>query len=450
MPNSEPLCLIIIPYDKKKDAAGKVVDYETVYRRLIVPAVEAAGLLPVRADEQRTGCLNLGQPLERLRYCDCALADLSTGDPRVSYQLGIRQAVHPVQTLLVYAAGCAQLQLEAEGLPAVPYRVSPHGQPMHEAKYRALLTERLVEAMEGAVENEVYRALRGGSGEPAAKKERIAGRELHATVFANLLKKGRAGGLAALRELQSELFASGEVDPADLVELLLSYRAVNGWSEIIELARRMPPALADSVLVQQQLVLALNWAGEGEHAEQALRQLIARRGPSSDSYGILGRIMKDRWEKALERGDVELARELLQKAASAYLKGFEADWRSTYPGVNAVTLMELKEPADPRRREILPVVHYAVEQRIRSGAADYWDYATLLELAALSCDEAKGRDALGRSLAMVREAWEPETTARDLRLVREARRRRGAECPAWAEYAESELLKAAERGTARP
>lgn len=450
MPNTEPICLVIIPYDKKKDAAGKVVDYETVYRRLILPAVEGAGLVPLRADEQRTGCLNFSQPLERLRYCNCALADISTGDPRVFYQLGIRLAVHQVPALLVYAAGCAQLPLEVEDLPVVPYRVSPHGQPMHEAKYRALLTQRLLELMDGAVESEVYRGVRGEGEEGRAQRESIAGRELHATVFANLLKKGRTGGIAALRELQSELGDLGGVDPADLVELLLSYRAVNGWGEMVELVRQMPPALAESVLVQQQLGLALNWSDQREQAEQVLRQLIARRGPSSDSYGILGRILKDGWEKALGKGDMELARELLQKSASAYLKGFEADWRSTYPGVNAVLLMELKEPADPRRREILPVVHYAVEQRIRSGAADYWDYATLLELAALSCDEAKGRDALGRSLAMVREAWEPETTARDLRLIREARQRRGAECLAWAEYAESELLQAAERGTARP
>ena len=141
---------------------------------------------------------------------------------------------------------------------------------------------------------------------------------------------------------------------------------------------------------------------------------------------------------------------MLDKAAAAYLKGFEADWRDTYSGVNAVTLMELKQPADPRRREILPVVHYAVEQRIRAGAADYWDYATLLELAVLACDETKGIGALGQSLARVRDAWEPQTTAKKLRLIREARLGRGAECPVWADNAVEELLKAAARGTARP
>jgi len=450
MPSSGALCLVIMPFDKKKDATGRVVDFEVVYQRLIVPAVEAAGLQPVRADEERTGCLMQRSALERLKLCDYAVADLTTGDAKVFYELGVRQAVHPNETVLLYAAGGAQLPLDVHEMAALPYRVSPQGLPVHEAKYRALLTERLTEVMGGSVKSKVYRTVQGYPRDLARELETIADRQRYATEFKRRLSMARLQGVAAVREVEAGLGGIGEADPAAVTELFLCYRAVNGWNEMIELSQRMPAALAGSVLVQEQLGLALNWAGRGEEAERVLRELISRNGPSSDSYGMLGRVLKDRWEKALERGETAQAQELLQKAASAYLKGFEADWRNTYPGVNAVTLMELKEPADPRRREILPVVHYAVEQRIRSGAADYWDYATLLELAALSCDEAKGVDALGRSLARVRESWEPATTARDLRLIREARQRRGAECPGWADHAEAELLKAAARGTARP
>src|SRR4051812_25818804 len=97
---------------------------------------------------------------------------------------------------------------------------------------------------------------------------------------------------------------------------------------------------------------------------------------------------------------------------------------SGYPGVNAVTLMELKEPPDPRREQLIPVVRYAVERRIASGKTDYWDYATRLELAVLANDEEQVSQALGEALASTREPFERETTARDLRLIREARQRR--------------------------
>ena len=450
MPQSDPLCLIIMPFDKRKDATGRVVDFETVYHRLVAPAVEAAGLQPVRADEERTGCVMQRLALERLKRCEYALADLTTADAKVFYELGVRQAVHPNETVLIYAAGSAQLPFDVQLLQAVAYRVSPHGLPLHEAKYRAVLTERLSAAREASAKSEVYRMLQNSPEDQDRSREEIAARQQHATQMKRRLAEAKSHGVAALREIESRIGDVEAADPGVVTELFLCYRAVKGWGEMVDLVPRMAPALAGTVLVQEQLGLALNWAGRGEEAEQVLRELIARRGPSSESYGILGRIFKDRWERALEKGEAALAKELLQKAASAYLKGFESDWRNTYPGVNAVTLMELKEPADPRRREILPVVHYAVEQRIRSGAADYWDYATLLELAALACDEAKGVDALARSLARVRESWEPETTARDLRLIREARQRRGADCPGWADHAEAELLKAAARGTARP
>ncbi|WP_439645328.1 TRAFs-binding domain-containing protein [Geotalea toluenoxydans] len=115
---------------------------------------------------------------------------------------------------------------------------------------------------------------------------------------------------------------------------------------------------------------------------------------------------------------------LLIKAIDAYLKGFGADWRDAYPGINAVTLMELKDPPDPRRLEILPVVTYAVKQRVQRGTQDYWDFATLLELAVLAKDEVSATENLASALAAVRESWEPETTLRNLRLIQEARERR--------------------------
>jgi hypothetical protein len=155
-----------------------------------------------------------------------------------------------------------------------------------------------------------------------------------------------------------------------------------------------------------------------------LTELLKKRGPSSETYGILGRVYKDRWEAAAKAGHRPLARGLLDKAIEAYLRGFEADWRDAYPGVNAVTLMELKEPPDLRRESLIPVVGYAVERRIAAGKPDYWDRATQLELAVLAGDEERAAQALGDALAAAREDWERETTARNLRLIRQARDRR--------------------------
>ena len=86
---------------------------------------------------------------------------------------------------------------------------------------------------------------------------------------------------------------------------------------------------------------------------------MKERGANSETYGLLGRVYKDRWEAAVERGDEHLARGLLDRAIDAYRKGFETDWRDAYPGINAGTLMEIRDPPDPAQREILPVVEYS-------------------------------------------------------------------------------------------
>jgi hypothetical protein len=246
-----------------------------------------------------------------------------------------------------------------------------------------------------------------------------------------------------VRQVEAEMGKIADCESGVVIDLFLSYRAVKGWNEMIALVEKMSPMLAATVMVQEQLGLALNRAGMGEEAERVLLELIARRGPSSETYGILGRVYKDRWEEALKSGCAILARGLLGKAVDAYLKGFEADWRDAYPGINAVTLMELKEPPDPRRLEILPVVTYAAKRRVSSGAPDYWDFATLLELAILAGDEPAATDALASALAAVREPWEAETTLRNLRLIAEARERRGEANPSWAAETEAELLQAA-------
>src|SRR5262249_59396821 len=129
---------------------------------------------------------------------------------------------------------------------------------------------------------------------------------------------------------------------------------------------------AATTLVQEQLGLALNRAGRGDDAERVLRELIEARGPSSETCGILGRVYKDRWEAARAAGETFAARGLLDKAIATYLQGFVTDWRDAYPGVNTVTLMELKEPPDARRLQLIPIVAYAVERRIAAGKPDYW------------------------------------------------------------------------------
>jgi tetratricopeptide (TPR) repeat protein len=253
------------------------------------------------------------------------------------------------------------------------------------------------------------------------------------------LAAARQEGVDKLQQIEAELGDIRNVESGIVIDLFLSYRAVQAWEKMINLANKMCAPLVSTIMVQEQLGFALNRAGRSEEAEQVLLKLIKNRGPSSETYGLLGRVYKDRWEATVKAEKKFEARGLLEKAIDAYRKGVETDWRDPYPGINAITLMELKDPPDPELKKLIPVVTYAVERKMMSGEPDYWDHATLLELAVFARDQQKAEHHLSNALAHAREVWEPETTARNLRLIREVRQARN-EMPDWTIDLERALL----------
>ena len=448
---TKPLCFVLMPFGTKPNIAGGTINFDLVYKKLIAPAIEQAGLEPLRADEEMTGGIIHKPMFERLIMCEYAVADLTTANANVFYELGVRHAVRPWSTVLLFAAGGSQLPFDVAPLRALPYTLTPAGTPAEVEKDKEALAQRLIEAKKADTDSPLFQLVDGYPDidhtktdvfrdqvqYSAEKKTRLAqARDLGR-------KQGLEQGLQALRALEQELGDLEQEESGVIIDLFLSYRAVKAWPDMIALVEKMPPPLAATVMVQEQLALALNRNKQGEEAERVLLELLAKRGPSSETYGILGRVYKDRWDAAVQAGDEFLARGLLKKAIDAYLKGFEADWRDAYPGINVVTLMELQDPPDPRRQQLLPVVDYAVDRRLAAGEPDYWDHATRLEVAVLRRDEDKALGALGDALATVRETWEPETTANNLRLINEARARRQEEVP-WAVRIEQELRRAAQ------
>ena len=449
---SLPLCFVLMPFGKKPSTAGALVDFDAVYGQLIAPAVTAAGLEPIRADEEVAGGIIQKPMFERLLLCPFAVADLTTANANVFYELGVRHAVRPWATVTLFAADGARLPFDVADLRALPYRLSGDGLPADLENDKAALAARLQAARRSAADHPltdspIFQLVDGYPEISSDRTDVFRDRVRYCAGIKVRLAAARTEGPTAVAAVEKELGREGtrglgafeDQEAGVLVDLFLSYRAVKAWSEMIALAERMPRHLRDTVLVQEQLALALNRAGEGERAEKVLLELIARRGPSSETYGLLGRVYKDRWEAALKAGGpLLLARGLLEKAIEAYLRGFESDWRDAYPGINAVTLMTVRTPPDLRCQKLLPVVAYAVERRIAAGSPDYWDFASCLELAVLAGDETAAIAAAGKALAAVRETWEPETTARNLRLIREARAARQETLP-WAAEIEAAL-----------
>ena len=460
---NRPLCFVLMPFGQKRDISGVLINFDSIYKDLIAPSIEKAGLQPLRADEEVSGGIIHKPMFERLTLCEYAVADLTTANANVFYELGVRHAVRPWSTVLVYAESGGRLPFDLSLMRALPYAINSEGVIEHNnaETAKAALVKRLEEAkraQSAGIDSPIFQLVEGYPNIDHTKTDVFRDRVAYSTQLKQKLAVARKQGIDAIRALEKQELGNniGDVEAGVIVDLFLSYRAVKGWRDMIDLVDRMPPPLAATAMIQEQLALALNRQASQvnepertilrERAERVLLDLLEKRGPHPETYGILGRIYKDQWEEAVKAGDDDFAaRGLLKKAIEAYFKGFEADWRDAYPGINAATLMEISDPPDPRRNDLLPVVTYAVERRIASAKPDYWDYATRLELAVLKKDEDLARSTLSDALALVRETFEPETTARNLKIIREARERRKEPSLAWARQVEEHLDSAAAR-----
>lgn len=440
----KPLCFVLMPFGKKTDAAGRFVDFDEVYKQLISPAVQTAGMDPIRADEERVGG-SIHKPMfERLMLCDYAIADITGANPNVYYELGIRHAVRPRSTIILFAGG-TPLPFDVAPLRAMPYQLNAAGVPTNPSEEAVTIAARLRNArLDQSDDSPLFQLVDGMPRMEVDHSKTDVFRELvdYSNEFKRRLAAARAEGIEAVRAIAQggELADLGDVEAGIVIDLFLSFRDFKAYQDMADLYARMPAPLQRTRMVREQLGLALNRLGKSEEAERVLLLVIQEYGDSSETNGLLGRIYKDRWEAAKSSGQTLEARGLLKRALAAYLVGFEADWRDCYPGINAVTLMEMMEPPDRAQADLIPMVRYAALRRIRNNG-DYWDHATLLELEVLCRNREAAEDAAASALALARYSWELETTAKNVRLIRETRQQRGEDVT-WVQELETQLSEA--------
>jgi hypothetical protein len=188
-----------------------------------------------------------------------------------------------------------------------------------------------------------------------------------------------------------------------------------------------PAPVKEHIIVKQQFALALNRRNQPDDREKALRildELLKDRGHDSETLGIKGRIHKDTYKEAVQTGKI-MAAAALDDAIDAYTKGFEADPRDYYPGVNAINLLMQKNDTDALKEvaRLLPLVNFAVERRGGASSGNYWDLATVLELACIGDDWETANRVLPKVILAATNSFETATTRGNLRLLKQAHER---------------------------
>jgi hypothetical protein len=352
-PGVKPFCFVLMPFGRKPDGSSRIIDFDAIYEDVIKPAVADADLEPIRADEEKLGGLIHKSMFERLTLCRYAVADLTTANAHVFYELGVRHGIRPHSTVLIFGRG-TNIPFDVNGVKALPYSINRRGNPGAAEEDRRALAARLI-ACHNPVEDSPLFQLLGEIPRPDIARLRTDNFRTaveYSRHYKDKLAQARAlgkrdskGGLAAVAAVERDLKCQHRehklhhVDPPIIVDLLLSYRAVKGHQEMISLVGEMSEELAGMVLVREQHAFALNRLERHDEAEGMLKELIDDHGPNSETNGLLGRVYKDMWRKAAESGRIDEARGHLVNAVRAYTEGFHADIRDVFPGINAATLM---------------------------------------------------------------------------------------------------------------
>lgn len=286
---TRPLCFVLMPFGTKPDPSGTIVDFDAVYLELIRPAIEEAELDPIRADEEQTGGIIHTAMFERLILCEYAVADLTTANANVFYELGVRHAMRPWTTVLLFAEG-GRLPFDVAPLRAMPYRLGGDGKPSDIAGTKTEIGKRLRLARTPAKDSPLFELIKDLQPPEIAhlKTDVFRDRVRYSTAMKDRLAAARKQDVEAVRSVEKDLGPIHDAEAGVVIDLFLSYRAVKAWDDMIALVKKMSTPLAETVMVQEQLGLALNRAGRGDESEGVLTQLIEKRGPSNETYGILG------------------------------------------------------------------------------------------------------------------------------------------------------------------
>ena len=170
------------------------------------------------------------------------------------------------------------------------------------------------------------------------------------------------------------------------------------------------------------LALALNRRGAGGDQDRAIavmEKFVAETGGDAESFGVLGRIYKERYEAARASKDPNAAATNLESALRCYRSGFELNPKDYYTGLNVVMLLlqRVGGSAHAELANFLPRVRAAVKEKIDTGRPDFWDLTTQMQLAVVAGDWEEAERA-GRQASVQADAgWMLDSVRRDLRQL---------------------------------
>jgi hypothetical protein len=441
---SKGTCFVVMGFNKKTDfETGRTLDLDKSYRNMIKPAVEAAGMECVRADEiVHSGLIDVPM-YKQLLEADVVVADLSTSNKNAFYELGVRHALRPYTTVVICEDGAKTPPFDVNHIVIRQYHHLGEDIGFDEAmRFRAELTKAIVDIWEQAPEEKgdspVYRFIERLTPPSVAEEAANAIALAEKNAATRGPKSEAAAGDKAMTETHSMLMQ--QVDEAqkrgDFVTAKALLSSIRQMMKLQEGTRgeKGPSKPEDPYIVQRLALITYKskFPSEDEALKEA-RALLKTLDPvtsnDTETLGLWGAVHKRLWYLTKDRAN-------LDEAVRGYERGFNLR-NDYYNGINlAFTLneraaAEVDEPAEAIadfilarrvRKEVLEICQAdlannsvaasdASEQGLEQFQnSQYWILATVAEAYFGLGDDVKGEEWLAKANESASKSWMQATT----------------------------------------
>lgn len=387
-------CFVIMGYGVKTDySTGRELDLDKTYQNIIKPAVEAANLTCIRADEVRhSGIIDVPM-YEHLINADVVIADLSTSNPNAFYELGVRHALRPYTTIAISEK---ELKQPFDVNHTVIRKYEHLGTDIGYSevmRFRVELTSSIEAILsDPRIDSPVYTYLpwlqppRRQEGSVPKQEDQL--RDTLSTIIGKAKVAMNADNFVAAIPLLAQ---AHELDPGN-------------------------------TYIIQKLVLATYKSKEPTHvaalenALSMLDQLDLKTTTDPETLGLAGAIHKRLWEELRNKDH-------LASSIAYYEKGYRIK-NDYYNGINLAYLLNVqacesgvsddaiadKVLAKRVRQQVVEICEELQRSNFEDRGDRYWILATLEESHFGLGNSDRYLEAKGKAEAMAKAPWERATT----------------------------------------
>ncbi|MFD2718131.1 TRAFs-binding domain-containing protein [Hymenobacter monticola] len=382
---------------------GRLLDLDVSYKNMIKPAVEAAGLRCIRADEiVHSGLIDVPM-YEHLLNADVVVADLSTSNKNAFYELGVRHALRPQTTIIIAEDGIKAFPFDINHVAVRQYHhLGEDINAVEARRFQAMLTDAIEQILANdpvSRDSPVYTFL--DLTPPALKKVQEAALITMAAA-SNLAAVSTAASKQTHMALMNRVSAAQKQGKWFKMQVLLEVVRENQAQARAEARQTATVQLSqddrEDPYILQQLALA-TYKSKEPSPEQALldaRALLVPLTPATtndtETLGMWGSIHKRLWDLTKAKPAAEQAADrarYLDEAVRAYERGFYLR-NDYYNGINLAFLLNARA-AEPTASAAEAIADYVQAQRVRKEVitlCDQW-------LATQAAFQALGEPAAG-------------------------------------------------------